>query len=133
MPRVKKAITQIRAATMARMNSHLITTTARTPVRRARPARSGVGAWFAACPAPWIAKPPNSGHGRVLDRDHRRDRPALDLLRRLLEPVHPVVTAVEDVDDALRDQLRSRLAARDELGEAVRGPARGSEAVLQLP
>ena len=30
MPRVKKAITQISAATTARMNSHLITTTART-------------------------------------------------------------------------------------------------------
>jgi hypothetical protein len=55
----------------------------------------------------------------VLDRDHRRDGPALDLLWWLLDAVHAPIAAVVDVDDPLCDQLGSGLAARDELGEAV--------------
>src|SRR5262249_27543569 len=69
---------------------------------------------------------------QVLDRDHRPDRPALDLLRRLLDAIHALVFAVVDVDDPLRDQLCSGLAARDELGKAVRREAGGNEAALEL-
>src|SRR5262249_23258129 len=64
--------------------------------------------------------------------DHRRNGPALDLLRWLLDAVHAAVAAVDHVDDPLRDQIAARLAARDELREAVCGPAGGGDAKLQL-
>src|SRR5690349_776091 len=51
MPRVKKAITQTRAATMGRMNSHLITTTARTiPSTTSAASRSRRNSISAVCP-----------------------------------------------------------------------------------
>ncbi|MGH2998649.1 MAG: hypothetical protein ACRDNM_05040, partial [Gaiellaceae bacterium] len=51
----------------------------------------------------------------------------MDLLRRLLDAIPPVIRLVPDVDDSLRDQLAPGLAAGDELGEPVRRPAGGGD------
>jgi hypothetical protein len=50
----------------------------------------------------------------VLDRDHRGDGPADDLLRRLLDAVRAVVHRVVDVDYSLREERVAWIAAGDE-------------------
>src|SRR4029078_5194736 len=59
----------------------------------------------------------------AFDRDHRGDRPADDLLRRLLDAVQPVVDRVVDVNDPPREERVARVAAGDELRQTACGGA----------
>lgn len=69
---------------------------------------------------------------RVLDRDHRRDGPTDDLLRRLLDAVRSVVDRVVNVHDSLREESVARLAAGDELRKTVRRAAEECQPPPQL-
>src|SRR5262249_55985073 len=75
---------------------------------------------------------PSSLAPRVLDRDHSRDRPADDLLRRLLDAARSVLDGVVDVDDSLGEERVTRLPAAHELRQAMRRMAEPCDPASQL-